>query len=214
MKLVNFSDQNIFLKLSFIFTGLIYSFFLRTEIVLLLCALNLIYFIFDTDILIKWGRSIIRINAFLSSYLVLAILFKIDFLKQTDFIVRLLFLLQLSIYLTQSIKIKNTFKDCKQIRRYKIIYFLVYFIISLDISLLYLRKSWEEEVKKIDHTSVINSYVNIFITCIQEGFKNLPKIERQVQVLINSETHGSNFINKANLILLYQFTFFILILSF
>lgn len=148
MKLVNFSDQNIFLKLSFIFTGLIYSFFLRTEIVLLLCALNLIYFIFDTDILIKWGRSIIRINAFLSSYLVLAILFKIDFLKQTDFIVRLLFLLQLSIYLTQSIKIKNTFKDCKQIRRYKIIYFLVYFIISLDISLLYLRKSWEEEVKK------------------------------------------------------------------
>lgn len=214
MSIISFSEQNIFLKIIFIIIGLIYSFTLRTEIVLLLCFINFIYFMLDTVILKKWGRSIIKVNAFLSSYLVLAILFNIDFLKQADFIVRLLFLLQLSIYLTQSIRIKNTFKDCMQIRKYKLIYIFVYFIISLDISLKYLRKSWEEEVKKVDHTSIINSYVNVFITCIQEGFSNLGKIERQIQVLINSETHGSIFFNTSNLFLMYQLTLFILILSF
>lgn len=212
------AKQNIIFKSILILIGIIYSFFLRFEIVMLLMGFNVLYFLFDVKLLKLWFHTIIKVSSFVMSYLIFAMILQIEYLTQLDFLIRLIYLLQLSIYFTQSAKLSNTISDCSRFIKYRVFYVVFYFLLTLSTSMVVLKNSWNHQIqvckKKYDKQKLnASDYINLIMLALEEGADKIHIIEKQANKIMQNPIEKKPLITLANLLLMYNFTIYILIIS-
>ncbi len=212
------SRQNIIFKSALILTGIVYSFFLRYEIIILLMLINIFYFLFETRLLRLWIRTINKVSSFVMSYLIFAFILNIDFLTQMNFLVRIIYLLQLSIYFTQSSKLSNTISDCRNFLKYRLFYYLFYFLLTLSTWMNILKSVWNHQgeiYKKNNQTDriALPDFLNLIVNTLDESSAKIHIIEKQSNRIMKKPIERRPFLTLANLLLMYHFTLYILVIS-
>ncbi len=122
-----FSEQCFVLKFLLISLGLVYSLVLKTNIISYLIIVNIIFFLFGYKLLLEWFSVLRKMALFFVSYLVFALLFDIDYSVQMSFLIRMVYLLQLSVYLTRSSSMRNVLYDLRFFLKNSFFYQLFYY---------------------------------------------------------------------------------------
>ncbi len=208
-------QQNTIFKFIFILLGLFYTFVLKEKGIVILIFINTALFFFDLNLFKVWLKTLNKASSFVMSYLVFALIIDIDFSVQISFLLRILYLLQLSVYLTQTSDLHQSINDLRFLIKYPVIYELFYFLIALTSSMTILSHIWNKQIAHFNKEKFqVLNYLNVLINCMEEGISKLSVIEKQVNRIIKSSSQDKiDLISPANLLLAYQFTVYVLIIS-
>lgn len=108
-----FVRQNVCLKLIWIFLNFFLLFINRKNNVLILLLLNTIFFFADISLIKRFFKTCIRLSFFWISYLIMGIIFNINFNMQVNFILKFLCMLQVSVFTLNSFSLANLRLDEK-----------------------------------------------------------------------------------------------------
>ena len=97
-----FHKQSIILKLCLLFLSLILIFFLKTVNITILVFLNILYFIPSMSITMSYIRFFFKLSYFIILILLLGMVFNFSFDKQIELLVKIIFTLQIFVYLYKS----------------------------------------------------------------------------------------------------------------
>ncbi len=217
-----FLKQNVIFKFLVVFIAVFLSILLKQKIIELLILLNLLLFLIYPKLVAVWIRSIFKISSFIFSYLLFALILNIDFQIQINFLVRLLFLLQLSIFFTETTKLNEAVNDCRHLLKYKWFFHFFYFLLALMSSIPILKHCWQTQfnLAKSNQTNYslksLKSldYINIVLKTIELSFDKLPFIQWKTNKILNNPVKNNAFFTFPNLVLMYQFSILILSVSF
>jgi len=215
MKFSLLQQQHTVLKFIFILMGLFYAFVIKDKVVMILLGCNLLFFLFDLTLFKAWLYTLNKASSFVMSYLIFALIIDIDFSLQISFLLRIMYLLQLSVYLTKTSNLHHSINDLRFLLKYVVLYEVFYFITALTSSMSVLSHIWDKHIARIKKEKFqLQNYINVLVITLEEGFAKLSLIEKQVsRVIKNTQTHKSEILTSANLLLAYQFVTYILAIS-
>jgi hypothetical protein len=152
---------------------------------------------------------------FFISYLVFALIFDIDYSVQMSFLIRMAYLLQLSVYLTRSSSMRNVLYDLRFFLKNSCFYRLFYFLIALNTSFFIFNNLWHNELAdQRKHGIKISNIGAIVVKVIEDGFAKLFVVKYLVNRALHSQYETERaIISYANLLLAYQFAIYILAAS-
>ncbi len=166
--------QNFFVKCLVVFISMI-AVNLNPNFYILFAG-SLLYFLPFPKYLKFWLKSTLFLLPFFISYLILGMLFKIDFYEQIQFILKIIFLVLMSVYFIKSIDIDRILTDIKFLLKFNPIKKIMIFLIALlEITPLFYNSF--QIKKKEAKAGKIGFIFQIFIRTFSEVFSKLDEIE-------------------------------------
>ena len=137
---------------------------------------SLIYFLPFTNYLKFWVKSTLFLIPFFISYLILGMIFNTDFLEQLHFIIKIIFLVLMSVYFIRSLEVDRILTDFKVLLKFNFIKKIMIFLIALlEITPLFY-ESFQVKRKRFKQKNISIAF-HIFIKTFSEVFSKLDEIE-------------------------------------
>ena len=206
MKKRIFERQNIVFKLFTILVAIFFATIVDANCFFAMFLVSILYFLLETKIFLHWFNLVLKLFPFFSSLIFLTIIFRIDFYQQMLLIMRIVYILLLSVYLVKSssieqfIAINQSFKS-KYCRN-----FISYVVATISFIPHFL-----ENFRVIYHDE--RNVVEAFVKAIAKISKLSNKIWLDTCEMMDKEIVREEFWNFPNLLLMIFFAVEIIFLS-
>ncbi len=217
-----FQHQNTLFKILVVILGLYITLFFRWQYFLAVFLVTLLWLTPNIKIIGEYLKTLIRIAPFITSYIILGIIFSISFNEQIVFVSRISLLLLFSVFLLKTTTIENILSDTCHLRKWKVVNsFVFYCLATLLFADLFFSeiKSAGRKIRKIENV------INVFTESFNHVYRQTEAIEKKVAFMtsqdyqsLNAETNprqraGKDFINSANVYLTFLLTLYIIIIA-
>ena len=204
-----FQKQNAILKIIVVLFGLIISLTVQLKLFLTIFFLTLLYLIISPTVILVWLKTILKLLPFFFSFFLLGIIFNIPFDEQVMVVLRILFILLLSVFLVNTNSIESILACFpKKKENNNFLYFLVATISFVPIFI----NQFQIEIKKdknVIHINVIRIIENTFFSC----FQKINEVETNSQKKMNTPFQKQDFWTIPNFSLALLLTIYILLLA-
>ena len=166
-----FQKQHIYLKILYIIIVLIIIFKTEMMVTLFFFLLNILFFF---PILVPFLKTIIKLSYFWIFYLICGMIFKVDFMVQINFLLCMIFMLQISVFMQKTICFQVLIHDMKPFLKFKFFQAIILFFLYLNSSFKYLSNSFKEvELETVSLKNKFSfSYIERIIQIIKSVFEN------------------------------------------
>ncbi len=137
---------------------------------------TLFYFLPFAKYLKFWLKSTLFLLPFFISYLILGMIFNTDFFEQLRFIIKIIFLVLMSVYFIKSLDVDRLLTDFKVLLRFNFIKKIMIFLIALIEITPFFYDSFQAKKEKVKKTNLSIAF-HIFIKTFSEVFSKLDEIE-------------------------------------
>lgn len=137
---------------------------------------TLFYFLPFAKYLKFWLKSTLFLLPFFISYLILGMIFNTDFFEQLRFIIKIIFLVLMSVYFIKSLDVDRLLTDFKVLLKFNFIKKIMIFLIALIEITPFFYESFQSKKEKVKKTNLSIAF-HIFIKTFSEVFSKLDEIE-------------------------------------
>lgn len=202
-----FSKQSTFLKLLFILFGITISTLVNFKLFLIIFSLTLLYLIITPKIYLIWLKTLLKLIPFFISYFIFSIIFRIPFDLQCIVVIRIIFILLLSVYLVSTSSIEAFLIDSTNLSRSKFLndlrFFLVATVYFIPVFINHFKIASNNNTKIID----------IFNASLNHSIKEIKTIEiRTFEKIKNAEIKQHTFEIFPNFYLIFIFLIYFSVL--
>jgi len=154
--------------------------FLQTSTIGYLILVNILFFLPDKRINILYFRTILGMSMLWIIYLIFGILFNISYDIQLDFILKVLIMIQMSVFLLKSISMDifledtRLFLECKWYQ--KMVYFIYYF------NFIYIKIINFYKNTKLSELTLSKKLMNV-VEVVRDFFENVDTIKAGLPVI-------------------------------
>ena len=204
-------QQNSFLKLLITLTGINIALFSRWEYFLVIYLITLLWLAVDLKIIRHYSKILLSLSPFITSYLVLGLIFRLTLREQFIFIGRIILLLLFSVYLIKTTRRSRLLAETALLRRWKFIKDLFVFSLATGkfVQIFFLEiKRAKKLYRKIDDLPkiIVEAFHNVYL--------RVEEIENEIyQAVDNRVENDSEFFNWANVYLTFLLTTYIIVLA-
>ncbi|HHE39054.1 MAG TPA: hypothetical protein ENL20_10855 [Candidatus Cloacimonetes bacterium] len=199
-----FQKQNSILKIIVVLFGLLISTTVQIKLFLLIFFLTLVYLIISPAVIFVWLKTILKLLPFLFSFFLLGIIFNIPFDEQILVVLRILFILLLSVFLASTNSIESILA-CFPMRKANsnFFFFLVATISFVPIFIKYY------QIEKKKDKNILRIIENAFFS----SFRKINEVEISSKERINTPIPKQDFWNIPNFSLLLLIAGYVILLS-
>ncbi len=193
-----FSKQSTFLKLLFILFGITISFLINFQLFLIIFFLTLLYLIITPKIYLIWLKTLLKLVPFFISYFIFGIIFRIPFDLQSIVVMRIIFILLLSVYLVSTSSVETFLIDSTKLSRSKFLNDLRFFLVAT----IYFIPVFIDQFKIASFKKT--KIIYIISASLNQSIKEIKAIEiRTLEKIKNTEIKQHKFDIFPNLYLIY-----------
>jgi len=143
-----FLRQNVLLKVCLVAWAVAITLLCRAGIVGLLILFNLIAFLPARELNASFLRTVVKLSFFWIFYLLSGLVFNITFDSQVGFMLRVLLMLQLSVFLQKSISFESMLQETKPLLKYRLYQNIVYFMMYFGSIFKYITERYKNDMPK------------------------------------------------------------------
>jgi hypothetical protein len=193
-----YEKQNVFLKLFFVLSCLIYISIGNFIHLSLIFILIVIFLAFQPEIFIFWLKTISKLSFFFISYFIFSTIFKIDFFVQLKMFIKIVIMLLLSVYLVRTSSTKFLFFGNLPPNSLK--YDFVYFILAtMNFINIFYNNYLSFSSKKYPLKKMISK-------TLKNSISEVENIKIKIEKDLNTNNNRTTFFSFENLYLLFFVT--------
>ncbi len=217
-----FQHQNTLFKVLVVILGLYITVFFRWQYFLAVFVVTLLWLTANIKIIGKYLKILIRISPFITSYIILGILFAVSFREQMIFVGRICLLVLFSVFLLKTTTIEKVLSDTFHLRKWKVVNSFIFYCLAtcLFADLFFSEiKSTGRKIRKIEDV------VNVIVESFSQVYRQSEEIEKKVAFMTSADYQSLDdetvpeqraekaFINSANVYLTFLLTLYIIIIA-
>ena len=210
-----FQRQNIYLKIYFVLLLFLIVIFSRFNTVSHSIIINFIIFLPVPNIIVSFLKILLKLSFFWIFYLLSGLLLNVPFEKQLDFLVRIIIMLQVSVFLQKSITFERFMSDTRLFLRYEFFQHIVHFLLYFNAIFEHLINHFHESdlLKSSLKEGLSSNYIKKIVFMIKSIFDKSDEIKDDLPEIPHTINASPPFFTFANLYLFYTITLYTLVLS-
>ena len=178
---IDFGCQHILLKLCFVLLTFVVVFVSNTIEIGYLIILNIVFFIPDFKINLYFLKTVIKLSYFLIAYILSGIVLNIPFYVQIEFLLKVIIMIQLSVFLLKTIRLDNFMNDTKVLLKYTLFQQMIYFVLFFNHIFQYIGDYYDNvELAKMPTSK---QYFSRILQTIKSMFENIDTIRAGLPVI-------------------------------
>jgi hypothetical protein len=176
----------------------------------MLLVFNVLAFLPTFSIVKTFFSTVLRLSFFWIFYLLSGIIFDIPFDRQVDFLLRLLLMLQLSVFISKSFALELFVSDMKPFIKYRLTRYLTYFFLYVNSIFKYIINHYKQA--ELDKERLSKDYLKKIMLLIKSVFDNTEEIKKDLPEIEITDRERA-FFTFSNLYLFYIITAYTLAIS-
>ena len=193
-------EQNCILKFFAVICGTVVSLTIQSTILIIIFGTTLLYFLVYPRLYFIWLKTLLILVPFFISIVFLGILFKTPFPSQILLLVRISFILLLSVYLSHTSSLEEILSQFSNLKRNTFIFSILHFFVSTFtfIPLILFEINFEAKNSK--------NIISIIVNSFNSSLKKINEVEDISHEKIHTTHSQKPFWNFPNLYLMLLIT--------
>jgi len=208
-----FVKQHVLLKLCFVILTFLVVLLLQTRTIGYIILLNIVFFLPDKGINILYFRTVLRLSFFWILYLFSGVILNIPYYVQIDFLLKVLIMIQMSVFLLKSITFEYFLNDTKALLKYKSFLQAVHFIVFFNRIYKYMVEFYDNS--ELSKLSLSKEYLMQILMLVESLLDDMETIKARLPMIdveeINSREQRA-FCTWGNLYLIIMIMIYLLAL--
>ena len=172
---IDFGCQHILLKLCFVLLTFVVVFVSNTTNIGYLIILNIVFFIPDIKINLYFLKAIVKLSYFWIIYILSGLILNIPFDVQIEFLLKVIIMIQLSVFLLKTIRLDSFMNDTKILLKYNLFQQMIYFVLFFNHIFYYIGDYYNNvELAKMP---TAKRYFSRILQTIKSMFENIDTIK-------------------------------------